>query len=168
MSTNAQTFSKEYAALVQLHDAILLYYSGSCLSSITLAGAAEEILKKLSNEAMSSFVGSDVEHNQVDISFTFIAMMMAGAGPVYDELTDEEKKSVERNKKILYREHNYTRNALKHKDKGENIVESNNFKLEARKHIGSALTNYCTYKKKMPTEYPMLLRYCNEFGLNYN
>jgi|GEM_PF-1456361 len=168
MKSNQQAVSKEYATLVQLHDAILLYYSGSYLSAITLAGAAEEILKKLSNETMSEFIGADVEYNQVDTSFTFVAMAMAGVGPVYDDLTDEEKRSVQQHKKSLYKDHNFTRNALKHKDKGEDIVDCNDFEAEAKKYIANALMNYCDYKKKMPIEYPMLLRFCHEFGLSYN
>lgn len=160
---------KEQVSLIQLQDALRLYYNESYISAITLAGAAEEILKQLSNHAMSDFVGAEVQHNQVDMSFSFLALTFANFDPAFDNLSEEQKEEVlEYYKTELYKDYNATKNALKHKGRKENAVFYNSFKEEAEKHISGAILNYCDYKKKMPVDFPLMMRYCKERGISYH
>jgi hypothetical protein len=169
MEKKHKQIGKEQVALIQLQDALKLYYDEHYISAITLAGAAEEIFKKLSDHAMSQLLGGEVKHNHVDMSMSFLAMTFANAVPGYDLMNEDEKEEVhDYLTKELHKEYNETKNALKHKGKGENNVRYNSFKQEAEKYLSGAIISLCMYKKKMPNEFPLITRYCKERGINYH
>jgi len=72
-SNDKKTISKKNIAIIQLRDAIRLYYDKSYISSITLGAAAEEILGKLSAEKYSRQLGRPVKYNYADDAAFLIA-----------------------------------------------------------------------------------------------
>ena len=96
--------SKQDAATHQLDAAIRLFLEGDYLSTLTLAGAAEEILGSLSPRAgMPAAIKAIAEHHQKD------------SDPA---LTDKESA------KVIFGIANSARNSAKHaNDEGETEVE---------------------------------------------
>jgi hypothetical protein len=72
-----KSISKEHIAIIQLRDALELYYSESFVSAITLAAAAEEILGKLSDEKLRRKLGQphneEIKNNYADESAFLLA-----------------------------------------------------------------------------------------------
>jgi hypothetical protein len=163
-----QTLHKEQVAIVQLRDALKLYYEGSYVSAITLAGAAEELLAKCSGHAMSVHLNHNVRHNHADWSVDFLALTFASAlEPGEAERTEEEKEQLfEAWKEQLDYEYHRTKNHLKHKGKGQDFVKTASFIQDAEKHISGAIVNYKLYKKTLPVNEPLIMKYCEERGIS--
>jgi len=157
---------KIQVAVFQLRNALTLYYNGSYVSAITLAGAAEEILAKCSDHAMSDFLGGDVQHNHNEMSSSFLAITLASAIPGYDSLNQNDKETVYNDwAKAITREFNTAKNQLKHKSEGQTVAKSPSFKEDAEKYISTAIINYKLYKKALPVNDPLIMKYCEERGI---
>lgn len=164
---SGQTVTKEYAAIIQLHDAVALYYAGSYLSAVTLAGAAAEILREMCDHLASEQAGEEVEHNHLTTSATFVAAALAGVGPEIDNMTEAERGSFKKLKSGFFYDHNRVRNALKHKEMDEDFISSKDFMKEAQTLIGSAIRHLCDRTKVMPTRFPLLMRFCKQYGISF-
>jgi hypothetical protein len=161
--------SKEYIAIIQLRDALALYYGGSFVSAITLAAAAEEILGKLSDEKLRHQLGQPhnekIKNNYADESAFLLANFIPY--PEIQGMTEEEqtlfKEELQR-QEISNR--NKVRNQLKHKGLGEESVYFDNFKKIAERHISGAIINLKNYKGNLPASEKLIMRYCKERGIS--
>lgn len=130
--------SKEHIAIIQLRDALSLYYNKSYISAITLAGASEEILGKLSKEKNST---TALEIESFLFRTTFPSM----------------NYQAERNK---------LRNELKHKYPGNNNTDYENFKATAETHLSAAIINLKLFTGTIPSEEKLIMKYCLERGIS--
>jgi hypothetical protein len=168
MKNYLQTLHKEQVAVVQLRDALKLYYEGSYISAITLAGAAEELLAKCSDHAMSKLPGADVRFNHADMAVDFLALTFSSVFEPESETKSEEEKELNYlawQEQLGY-EYHRTKNHLKHKGKGQDFVKTASFIQDAEKHIGGAIINYKLYKKTLPVNEPLIMKYCEERGIS--
>jgi hypothetical protein len=165
----SRRISKEHIALIQLQDALSLYYQESYISAITLAAAAEEILGKLSDQKLRRALGqpnnSEIKNNYADDSAFLVAHFIP-----FEELeglTEQEqlafKDAVEREQ---LSNRNRIRNALKHKGQGENSVTFESFKKTAEQHISGAIINLKMYKGEIPEDDELIRRYCTQRGIS--
>lgn len=161
-----KTISKERIAIIQLHDAIRLYYKGSYISSITLAAAAEEILGKLSDEKYSIQLNRPVKHNYANDSAFLVAHFIPNWDIDLSTLTEiEQRRYYEEIKKQFISDRNRIRNELKHKNVGEMEVEFSSFKRFAEVHIAGAIVNYKLFKNELPKD-EIVMKYCDEKGIS--
>ncbi|PVZ68965.1 hypothetical protein [Pelagibaculum spongiae] len=120
--------TKEQAALTQLLTALELFSQENYISTVTLAGAAEEILGKLASR-----------ENTSKSAFEGLAQNLHNNHPQHEV-------------KAIKARLNQSRNALKHATSIDEDVFSINPRLEAISMICRALTNYLTLKKDLPKE----------------
>lgn len=165
-SNDKKTISKKNIAIIQLRDAIRLYYDKSYISSITLAAAAEEILGKLSDEKYSRQLGRPVKYNYADDAAFSIAHFIPNGDIDLTTLTEEEQEQYYDDiQRQFISERNRTRNKLKHKNEGEKEVEFSNFKKVAEGHIAGAIVNYKLFKNELPVD-EIILKFSNEKGIS--
>lgn len=113
---------KSKIALVQLRRSIQLYYRGDFISSVTLAGAANEILGQLALKRKGS--------NTLDHDKWF-----------WDGMSEILNKSKPSKHKIKHG-NNRVKNNLKHHDVAEDTTLEADFEFEASSQINSAIRNY--------------------------
>jgi hypothetical protein len=114
-SNDKKTISKKNIAIIQLRDAIRLYYDKSYISSITLGAAAEEILGKLSDEKYSRQLGRPVKYNYADDAAFLIAHFIPNGDIDLTTLTEEEQEQYYDDiQRQFISDRNKTRNKLKH------------------------------------------------------
>ncbi len=130
--------SKEHLAVIQLRDALKLYYDESYISAITLSGAAEEILGQLAK--------SKTRTNSLELD-SFLFREILG-------VTNYQQ------------ERNRLRNELKHKFKGIESTKYSSFKKTAELHISAAIMNLKLAKGFIPENEPLIVKYCAELGIN--
>jgi hypothetical protein len=121
---------KKDIALQQLIDSANLYRKGRYCSALTLAGAAEEILGKISKRRTG--------RNQLEHEIEYLES-------VYRYL----KKPIPP-KKELVNQINRTKNELKHNDEGENLWVKSDFENECALLFVRAVKNYFDAYKEMP------------------
>ena len=165
-SNDKKTISKKNIAIIQLRDAIRLYYDKSYISSITLAAAAEEILGKLSDEKYSRQLGRPVKYNYADDAAFLIAHFIPNGEIDLTTLSEEEQEQYyEDIQRQFISDRNKTRNKLKHKNEREKEVEFSNFKKVAEDHIAGAIVNYKLFKNELPED-EIILKFSNEKGIS--
>ncbi len=165
-SNDKKTISKKNIAIIQLRDAIRLYYDKSYISSITLGAAAEEILGKLSDEKYSRQLGRPVKYNYADDAAFLIAHFIPNGDIDLTTLTEEEQEQYYDDiQRQFISDRNKTRNKLKHKNEGEKEVEFSNFRQVAEDHIAGAIVNYKLFKNELPED-EIILKFSNEKGIS--
>lgn len=165
MDKNKKTISKKNIAIIQLRDAIHLYYAKSYISSITLAAAAEEILGKMSDEKYSRKFGRQVKYNYADSAAFLIAHFIPNGDIDLKNLAEEEKEQCyEDIQRQFISDRNKTRNKLKHKNENEIEIEFSNFRQVAEDHISGAIINYKLFKNELPGD-EIILKFSNEKGI---
>lgn len=123
---------KKDIALRHLRAAAKLYNSGDYVSSLTLAGAAEEILGKIAKKrARKSELESELVFQRSIYSF------------IGKAIPDD---------KTLLREINRVKNELKHNDDGENKWVEADFEYEVCIIFVRALKNYFNAYNEMPKD----------------
>jgi len=130
--TNETGFEKRDLALIQLRRAVQLHNQGDFVCSVTLAGAAEEILGRIAQKRAGTTALEGHEHFSSEIAG------ILGVPP-------PEKKDVRD-------AHNRTRNELKHNDDGENAWLKADFEFEAQALIDRAICNYWLAYDTAPTD----------------
>lgn len=159
-----RTIGKERVALIQLYDAIHLYYSKSYISAITLAAVAEEILGKLSDEKYSGIVARKAKNNYANTNASLIARFLPNH-PRKNGLNQEQEKHLRKIEQLYLQGRNRTRNQLKHKDEGEEDVQFENFRKTAIDHMAGAIVNYKLLTGKLPAN-EIIRKFCVESGLS--
>lgn len=164
-----KTISKEHIAIIQLRDAMDLYYDKNYISAITLSVAAEEILARLADEAyaqkMNRSPGNETKHNHADDAALLIARFIPYAG--LENLNEEQKELMYKKIEGEYiSKRNRLRNQLKHKNIGEEEVWFASFKKTAEEHISGAILNFQRYKGKLPEQEELIMKYCIEKGIS--
>lgn len=163
MEQQFEIISKVEAAMLQLGDAIELYYKERYVSAITLAGAAEEIFSRLGSELL----GGNTRMDNADITASMMAMF--DPDHVYmDSLGEKEREVVfAQSKKMHLQEHNRVRNELKHKTKSdENFSVADSFLQVARTHISNAICNIIISRTELPFKEPLIDKFCSTVGLS--
>lgn len=122
MEVKKTQIKKSKIALIQLRRAIQLYNSGDFISSLTLAGA--------SNEIFGQFALLHQGYNTLDGEKHF----WDGIAKIYRK----SKPSKEKIKKV----NNRIKNELKHHDVINDEIVSADFQFEAECHINNAIRNY--------------------------
>jgi len=122
MTINNRKLRKSQIAVIQLRRAIQLFNSGDYVSSITLAGAANEILGQLAirNKGYNTLDGDKKFWDN------------------FAELFKTDKPAKDKIKQV----NNRTRNKLKHHDDSEDSLVEADFEFEAQVQIDSAIRNY--------------------------
>jgi hypothetical protein len=122
MRSSEKKIQKSKIALIQLRRAIQLFNVGDYVSSLTLAGAANEILGQLAKIRKG--------HNTIDHDKWF-----------WDDVAEYFNKDKPSKAKII-QSNNRIKNSLKHHDSSEDKMVEADFKFEAQVHIDSAIRNY--------------------------
>ncbi len=115
-------FQKSQIAIIQLRRAIQLYNTGDFISSLTLAGAANEILGQFALKRQG--------YNTLD-----------GEKHFWDEIAEMAGKNKPSKEKIM-QVNNRIKNMLKHHDWNINETVEADFPFEVQCHIDSAIRNY--------------------------
>lgn len=123
---------KRDIALKQLRSGAKHYNSGDYVSSITLCGAAEEILGKIAKERTGL--------NQLENEIVYLRS-------VYEYFTNQTPSNNELIKKI-----NKTKNELKHNDCGINEWVESDFENEAALLFVKATKNYFLCYNELPND----------------
>jgi len=123
---------KKDIALQQLIDSAKLYEKGRYVSALTLAGASEEILGKISKKRIGS---NQLEHE--------IAYMKT----IYKHFNRPCPSNKDLTKQI-----NKTKNEVKHNDVGENLWVEADFENEFVIIFMRAVKNYFDAYKEMPKD----------------
>jgi hypothetical protein len=113
---------KKDIAINQLRSAAKLYNSKDYISSITLSGAAEEILGRIAKKRTNS--------NQLEKEIEYLRS-------VYNYFSGQNPSN-----KILIEKINSVKNELKHNDSGENEWVSADFENEAAMLFIKGVKNY--------------------------
>jgi hypothetical protein len=161
-----QELTKEKIALAQLIDAIELYYSEKYISSITLAGAADEIFARLSDGMMSGKLGRSVKYNYADEVVDLLTFFDLSQ-ETHELEKEQDKKHRENIRKDYLDNLNKERIEFKHSNL-QNRTISVHPKVAAEKNISHAVVNFQMFKRYLPTEYPLIKRYCSEKGISGN
>jgi hypothetical protein len=132
MVINATITEKSEIALIQLRRAIQLFNNGDFICSITLAGAAEEILGKLALNRRG--------YNALDGDLNF-----------FDDLSQMLKKK-KPTKENVFSVLNRVRNELKHHNSDLNKHIEADFEFEAQCLIDRAIRNYWIAYDKPPKD----------------
>ncbi|MFA6261448.1 MAG: hypothetical protein WC760_08270 [Bacteroidia bacterium] len=119
-------------ALIQLRTSIQLYNKDNFIAALTLAGAAEEILGKISKK--NSKTNAAIEEK------IFI-----------DQIADIYKKDRPSYNKVLNLRHKL-KNEIKHNDRGDNDDIIHDFKCEAETFILGAIRNYELIFREIPND----------------
>lgn len=119
-------------ALTQLRKAIQLFNKNDFICSLTLAGAAEEILGKIALKRKG--------YNISDLDKSF--------WDGFAELQNFEKVSKEKIMKVS----NRLKNELKHNDIGENTWVEGDFCFSSQDKIDKAINNYLIAYDKFPKD----------------
>ena len=123
---------KKDIALKQLRAAARLYNEGDYISSLTLSGAADEILGKIAKKRTRT--------NQFEQNLEFLkGIYLAFERPVPD-------------KKALIQKMNGIKNELKHNDIGENAWVDADFEFETALLFVSAVKNYYSSYNQWPKD----------------
>ena len=161
-----KTISKKNIAIIQLRDALCLYYDKSYISSITLAAASEEILGKLSDEKYSRQMGREAKNNYADNNAFLIAHFIPNDDIDLTSFSEEEQDAYYQEIERQYiSNRNQTRNKLKHKNAREKQIEFSNFRQIAEDHIAGATVNYKLFKNELPED-EIILKFSNERGIS--
>lgn len=123
---------KREIAIIQLRASAKHYIAKDYICSITLSGAAEEILGKIAKKRTS--------RNQLDNEIEYLKS-------VYQYFTGKLPNNKELMKKI-----NKVKNELKHNDSGENSWVEANFENEAAILFVKAVKNYIDSYKEFPKD----------------
>ena len=114
--------NKTGIGISQLRNAVRHFYSKEYESSITLAGAAEEIFGKMAKKKLGyNAIDSDV------LFFEGVAQMLGKPKPVRRKIISTV---------------NRIKNELKHNDTGDNQIVEGDFENEACMQISKAIKNY--------------------------
>jgi hypothetical protein len=124
--------SKIDIALIQLRTAVQLYNKGNYISSLTLAGASEEILGQIAKKGSGTSALID------DKVWT-------------DQIADYFEKQRPALKRIAF-VRNKAKNEIKHNDSGNNDEIKHDFKFEAETFILGAIRNYELIVGSMPND----------------
>ncbi len=160
-------YSKSRIALFQLIDAVELYYKERYVSAVTLAGAAEEIFGKLSDERNRQILNKPSRKNHLDDYLNWTVDL-----GIFENNENSENEVISKSKKVralrkdLLNQRNDIRNALKHKSPGEDKVKAN-FRTIAEKHIGGAIINYGYLNGNLPQD-EVILKFCDEIGISFS
>lgn len=125
-------FEKEKIALIQLRQAIRLFNQGDYISSLTLAGAANEIL--------SNFADHNQGYNTIDGDKMFL-----------DAIAEINKKNKPSKGQVI-KATNRIKNQVKHHSLGNDIFVKADFEFEAISFIDSAIRNYWIAFDKIPMD----------------
>jgi hypothetical protein len=117
-----QKFTKRRIAIIQLERSLELLEAGDFVSSLTLAGAAEEIFGRMAQRK-----GHEPR----------VESLADYSGSLYEWV-----KKPRPSKKQLIAKENSTRNHLKHQDDGRNITVIADFRFEAEDMILRAMFNH--------------------------
>ena len=117
-----ETVTKFSCARIQLKTAIRLYFEKNYIASITLAGAAQDILSHMAEKKTGVSTYTDFK-NLVDSAAL---------------LSKSEKVS----KRRIIHTLNAFYNEMKHNDSGEDYIIKENFEFEANDLICGAIMNY--------------------------
>jgi len=123
---------KRDIALKQLRASAKLYHSGDYISSITLAGAAEEILGSISK------IRTNINELKKEVDYL---------KTVYDYFSSQKP-----NDKNLISKINRVKNELKHNDSGVNNWVEADFENEAVLLFVKAVKNYFSAYDEMPKD----------------
>ncbi len=144
---NKTLVSKEEVALMQLEDAIELFNSKRFHSAITLAGAAEEILKKLLQQHYSA-------QN----------ILMASAEEIEADMFKMYKNILGIKNYHIHR--NEIKNELKHHGR---IYNKNNITADFKEicliHLSGAIMNYQIVHNHVP-RIKIIVEFCKEIGIS--
>ena len=139
--------SKKEVAILQLCDAINLFKRERYISSITLAGASEEVLAQLLSRQKRKtvfryYTAEELEAGTFDMFEHFFGV------------------------KNYYSYRNKIKNELKHHgDKKNKEVLSGDFRQVALNHISAAVQNYKMMNGQLPNE-EIITEFCNEIGIS--
>jgi hypothetical protein len=122
MTATVQNIKKSEIALIQLRRAIQLFNCMDFISSLTLAGAANEILGVIAKNKYG--------YNSLDNDKWFI-----------DGIAEYYKVDKPNKEKVL-KVNNRIKNILKHHNSADDDIVEADFKFEAQCHIDSAIRNY--------------------------
>jgi hypothetical protein len=123
---------KKDIAFIQLKAAARHYKKGDYICSITLSGAAEEILGKIAKKRTKT--------NEIEKDANYLRS-------VYDYFSGHKPSNKDLNFKI-----NRVKNNLKHNDSGENEWVNADFEYEAAKLFVRALKNYFNSYNEFPKD----------------
>jgi hypothetical protein len=122
MKDTTLKIEKSKVALDQLRRSIQLFNIGDFISSLTLTGAANEILGQLAKFTKGS--------NTIDHDKWF-----------WDGVAEYYIKDKPSRDKIII-SNNHIKNSIKHHDSSDDTIIEADFKFEAQEHIDSAISNY--------------------------
>jgi hypothetical protein len=117
-----EEFTKIECARIQLKTAIKLFQQKNYISSITLAGAANDVFSSIAEKK----TGIDL-YKSIKSMYEVLSL-----------ITKTNKQSIKEIKHDIKASYN----ELKHNDKGGDYTIQYNFKFEAREFIVGALINY--------------------------
>lgn len=123
---------KRDIAIKQLKAAARHYNKGDYVCSITLSGAAEEILGRIAKKRTKT--------NQLESQVIYLRT-------VYDYLTGQRRSDEE-----LIQEINKVKNELKHNDSGDNQWVDADFENEADSLFVRAMKNYFNCYNEFPSD----------------
>jgi hypothetical protein len=123
---------KRDIAVRQLRAAAKLYKEEDYISSITLSGAAEEILGRIAKKR--------TKHNQLDRDIAYLKS-------VYEYFSGKSPDN-----KSIIAEINKVKNELKHNDSGENNWVAADFEDEATTFFVKAVKNYYDAYNEFPKD----------------
>ena len=130
---------KKDIATRQIKASARLYIKGDYVSSITLSGAAEEILGKISKKIN--------DFNQLENELKYLKDIFH-----YFSGLSTENKILTPNDKELIKRINGAKNELKHNDSGENEFVNYDFEFEAAMLFIKAVKNYYDCYNKFPDD----------------
>jgi hypothetical protein len=132
MSYSGDLMEKKDIALQQLIDSANLYEKGRYCSALTLAGAAEEILGKITKKRTGV--------NQLDGEIEYLKSIYQ----YFNRPCPSKKDLIKRINKI--------KNEMKHNDQGENLWVKADFENECVLLFVKAVKNYFDAYKEMPND----------------
>jgi hypothetical protein len=130
--SNFEKMEKRDIAIKQIRAAAKLYNQGEYICSITLSGAAEEILGRIAKKRTTT--------NQLENEILFVR-------DIYEYLSGQSP-----NDTALIRQINRVKNELKHNDSGINEWVEADFEFEASRLFIRAVKNYYDSYKEFPKD----------------
>lgn len=136
-------------ALIQLEKACELFFRKDYISSLTLAGAAEEILGNISEKESKKFLNRKKNDRGIS-AFNMQAEL-------FENLMGQDYSTFKQKR-------NQTRNELKHL-KDNYTVDISELELKVKQIIGDAVTNYKLISGELP-KLSQIKRFCKKVGIS--
>lgn len=136
-------------ALIQLEKASELFFRKDYISSLTLAGAAEEILAGISEKESKRFLDRKTKDRGIS------ALNMQAE--LFENLMGQDYSTFKQKR-------NRTRNELKHL-KDNYTVDISEIELKVKQIIGDAVTNYKLISGELP-KLSQIKRFCKKVGVS--